>query len=55
MVKSKNDMRGLKQFMIGVSINQGAQTLTLFEGRKSIFDTLFKAHTSNKGPFKSLC
>ena len=38
--------------MMGVSITRGSQTLTLFEGRKSRFDTLFKARTSNKGPFK---
>ena len=41
-----------QQFRIGVSINQGSQTLTLFKIRKLRFDTLLKAHTSYKGPFK---
>ena len=64
MVKLKNDMRRLKQllptvgvfrqFRIGVSINQGSQTVTLFKGRKSRFDTLFNAHKSYKGPVSTV-
>lgn len=49
------------QFRIGVC-RQGSQTLTLFQGRKSRFDTLFKAQTQEVAPdmalsvpLKSLC
>ena len=36
-----------RQFRIGVC-RQGSQTLTLFKGRKSRFDTLFKAQNQGE-------
>ena len=43
-----------KKKKINQSINQGSQTLTLFKGRKSRFDTLFRADKSYKGPFSTV-